>query len=84
MIITTEKEIVHEQELCIEMVNVNSDSFNSNHSTIIANLKTSFYKATIVVPYKVDMGSKGNIMPFNMFTKLSTGGNKRCNQAEDI
>ena len=52
------------------MVNINSVSFNSNHSAIIANLKTSSNKATIAVPYKVDMGSDGNIMPFNIFTKL--------------
>ena len=43
------------------------------------------------MPYKVDMGSDGNIMPFNIFTKLfpstingSTGGNKRCNQAKNL
>ena len=55
---------------CLKTVNINSVSFNSNHSTIIANLKTLSNKATIVVLYKVDMGSDGNIMPFNIFTKL--------------
>ena len=67
---TIEKETTHKQEPCIKMVNINLVSFNSNHSVIIANLKTSSNKATIVVPYKVDMGSDGNIMPFNIFTKL--------------
>ena len=52
------------------MVNINSVSFDSNHSTIIADLKTSSNKATIVVPYKLDMGNDGSIMPFNIFTKL--------------
>ena len=67
---TTERETVHEQEPCIGMVNINSFSFNSNHSAIMAILKTPSNKATIVVPYKVDMGSDRNIMPFNIFTKL--------------
>ena len=67
---TTRKEAVHEQEPGTEMVNINSANFNSNHSAIIAKLKTSPNKAIIMVPYKVDMGSDGNIMPFNIFTKL--------------
>ena len=70
MVNTIEKETVHRQEPCIEMVNIHSVSFNSNHSAIIANLKTSSNKATIVVPYKVHIGSDGNIMPFNIFTEL--------------
>ena len=47
---TIEKETVHKQEHCIKMVNINSVSFNSNHSTIIANLKISSYKSKIAVP----------------------------------
>ena len=60
----------HQEEPGIEIVNINSVNFTSNYSTIIANLKTSSNKAAIMVPYKVDMGSDGNIMPFNIFTKL--------------
>ena len=67
---TIEKEAVHEQEPGIKMVNRNSFHFNSNNSAVIAHLKTSSNKATIMVPYKVDTGSDGNIMPFNIFTKL--------------
>ena len=67
---TIEKENVHKQEPGIEMVYINSVSSISNHSTIIANLKASFNKATIVMQYKVDMDSDGNIMLFNLFTKL--------------
>ena len=70
MVHTIEHETVHEQELCIEMVNIKSVSFISNHSTIIANLKSSSNKATMAVPYKVDMGTVGKIIPFNVFTKL--------------
>ena len=42
-----------EQENDVEMVNVNSIRFNTNHSTIIANLNTSLNKVAITVPYKV-------------------------------
>ena len=58
---TIVKEAVHKQELGIETVNI-----NSNHSAIIANLKTSSNKAAIMVPYHSDR----NIMPINIFTKL--------------
>ena len=75
----------------IEEVNIHSVNFNANHSAIIINLKTSPNKADIMVPYKVDMGSDWNIMPFNIFTKLFPSSaidqlrsNKRCNQAEAI
>ena len=58
-----EKEADQEQETDIEVVNINSIKFNSNYFTIIlANLKTSSNKVLITVPYKVDMGSDGNIM----------------------
>ena len=70
MVNTIEEETVHKQESCIKMVNINSVSFHSHHSTTKANLKTSSNKATTMVPYKVDMGSDGNRMLFNIFTKL--------------
>ena len=57
------------QESNIEMVNINFINFNSSHSTIIANLKTS-NKITIKVPYEIGMGSDGNIMLFYMHKKL--------------
>ena len=47
-----------EWETDIEMVNINSINLICNHSAIIANLKTSSNKVAIMVPYKVDMGSK--------------------------
>ena len=49
------------------MVNINLISFNSNHSVIVTKLKTLSKQATVMVPYKFDMGLDGNIMPFNMF-----------------
>ena len=67
---TIEKEVVHKQDPGIKMVNINSVNFNSNHSTIIANLNMSSNKATFIVPYKVNMCSDGNIMSFIILTKL--------------
>ena len=67
---TIEKEAVNEKEPGIKMVNINSVNFNSNHSAIIANLKTSSNKVTLMMPYKVDVGSDGNLIPFIIFTKL--------------
>ena len=52
------------------MVNINYIRFNSNCSAIISNLKTSLKKVVITVPYKADMGSDGNIMPFYIYKKL--------------
>ena len=65
-----EKEAEHEQESSIKMVNINSVRCNSNHSAILAELKTVSNKITIMVPYKVDMGSDGIIMLFHMYKKL--------------
>ena len=65
-----EKEAKQEKEPGIKMVNINSVRFNWNHSAILANLKTSSNKFTIMVPYKVDTESDGNIMPFHIYKKL--------------
>ena len=54
------KEDIPEQEYAIEIVNINLISFKSNHSTVIAKLKTS-EQATMMVPHKVDIGCNGNI-----------------------
>ena len=64
------KEVIHEQESGIKTVNINSFSFNFNHSMIITKLRKSSNQATIMVPKKVDMGCNGNIMPFNLFEKI--------------
>ena len=54
----------------IEMVNISSIRFSSNHSIIIANLKTSLNEIAITMPYRVDMGNDGNIMPFYVYKKI--------------
>ena len=67
-----EKEDEQEQKTNIETENISSVRFDSNHSTIIANLKKKHHqiKVVITVLYKVDMGSNGNIMPFYMYIQL--------------
>ena len=52
------------------MVNINSVHFHANNSVITANLKTSSNKAIITVPYQIDTGSDGNIMPLYIYKKL--------------
>ena len=69
MVNVVKKEDIQEQVSGIKMVNVNSISFNSNHSAILPKLKTSSKQAAMMVPYKVDTGCNGNIMPFHIFKK---------------
>ena len=54
----------------IDLVNVNSIHLNKNCSVIPANLKMSAGLNNVIVPYKVDIGSNGNIMPLHMYKKL--------------
>ena len=68
-----EKEDEQDQETDNEMVNINLVGFNSNHSTIIANLKTPLNKVVITMPYKVDTDSNGNIMPIYMYKNYFLG-----------
>ena len=54
----------------INLININSIIFNSKCPFITAILNTSSSQATAVAPYKVPLGSNGNIMPFHIFKKL--------------
>ena len=54
----------------IESVSINSIQFNKNCSVLTANLKTSASQSNIMVPYKIDIGSNGNIMPLHVCRKL--------------
>ena len=42
-----------------------------NHSVITANLKMLANKRSITVPYKIDTGSNGNIMPLHIYKMIS-------------
>ena len=52
------------------MVSINSVQFNKICSVLTAKLKTSMGQNSIVVLYKIDTGSDGNIMPGCIFKKL--------------
>ena len=53
-------------ENSIDLVNINSIHFNKNCSIITANLKMSAGPNNVIVPYKVDTGNDGNIMPLHI------------------
>ena len=59
-----------EEENNIDLVNINSIHFNKNCSVITANLKMSASINSVIVPYEVDTGSNGNIMPLHIYKKL--------------
>ena len=54
----------------LNSMNINSIPFHSTCSVITANLSTSSSQAASVVPYTVDSGDSGNILPFHIFKKL--------------
>ena len=54
----------------IDMVIINFIQFNKNHSILTTNLEMSAGQSNIMVPYIIDTGSDGNIMPLHMYKKL--------------
>ena len=61
---------VYTEESSIDSANINSVHLNKNHLVITARLKTSANKNSVIVPYKLDTGSDGNIMPLHMYKTL--------------
>ena len=51
-------------------LSIDSVHLNKNLSLLTAKLETQSSRNAIVIPYKIDMGSKGNIMPLFIFKKL--------------
>ena len=70
MVCHIRQEADQEKEKHIDMVNINSINFNTNHSIIKANPQTSSNKLVITVPYKVDTGSDGYIITLHIYKKL--------------
>ena len=58
------------QEGEIETVSIDSVHLNKNQSLITAHLKMQAGENIIEIPYKIDTGSEGNIMPLYIFKKL--------------
>ena len=54
----------------IETVNIGSVHLNRNQSLITAHLEIQAGENIIEIPYKIDTGSEGNIMPLYIFKKL--------------
>ena len=58
------------QEGDTEIVSINSVYINKKWSSITAKLQMQAGKVSLEVPYKIDTGSKGNIMPLYIFQTL--------------
>ena len=54
----------------IETVSIDLVHLNKNWLVITGHLETHVGKIIVEVPYKIDTGSKGNIMPLYIFKKL--------------
>ena len=54
----------------IETVSINLIYLNKNWSLITVHLEMQVGKNTVEIPYRIDTGSKGNIMPLYIFKKL--------------
>ena len=68
MVHEVEIEMVQEpQEEEIETVSINSVYLNKNQSLITAHLEMQVGETTLEIPYKIDTGSEGNIMPLYIF-----------------
>ena len=69
----TRKKVVHDvqQNMTAEKqedtVNITSFNFNSIISVIIATLEIISSKISVIILFKVDTGSDGNIMPYHIF-----------------
>ena len=77
-----DQDVDKELENHIEIMNITSVNLNANNSIITANLKTASNKVIITVPYRVDTGRDGNIVPLYMQKyflgqQKAIGGNKK-------
>ena len=51
----------------VETVSIDSVHLNKNQSLITMKLETQVGGNTVEIPYKIDTGNEGNIMPLFMF-----------------
>ena len=54
----------------IEEVSINSVYLNNKQLLITADLEMQVSKNTVKIPYKIDTGSEGNLMPLYIFKRL--------------
>ena len=58
------------QDEQIEIVSIDSVWLSRSQSVITAYLDTFASENKVKIPYKIDMGSEGNIMPLYIFKKI--------------
>ena len=51
----------------MKLLSINSVQFNRNCSVLTAKLNSSAGQNSIMVPYKIETGSDGNMMPEHIF-----------------
>ena len=61
---------VPQEECEAEEVIINSVYLNNKQSLITAQLEIQVNNNALKVPYKIDTGSEGNLMPLYIFKKL--------------
>ena len=61
---------VLQEEDEIEEASINLVYFNNKWLLITTQLEMQVNENTIKIPYKIDTGSKGNLMPLYIFKKL--------------
>ena len=64
------KVVQESQDEQIEIVSIDPVCLNRNWSVITASLDTFAGENKVKILYKVDTGSKGNIMPSHIFKKI--------------
>ena len=71
MVNKMEQEVSEEyREDEIEMVSINSVYMNKNQLMLTVKLEMHTGNNKIAIPYKIDTGSDGNIMPWYIFKKM--------------
>ena len=71
VVIEKEQEVSHEYtEDNLEMLSINSVCLNKNQLMLTAKSDTCVGSNNMIIPYKIDTGSDGNIMPWYIFIKL--------------
>ena len=61
---------VSQEDNKIEEVSINSVYLNNKQSLITTHLEMHVMKNTVKIPYKIDTGSEGNLMPLHIFERL--------------
>ena len=62
---------VSQEDGKIEVASINTVYLNNKWSLITPDLEMQVSKNTIKIPYKIDTGSEGNLMPLYLFKRLS-------------